>query len=437
MPEAATRPAPGPHNRPIQNTIFSRQPCLKSEQNRSTLRQNQPKPNQPVDHLSEVLKILDGALRANASMASNYAGLLADKLEESGQRQQARQIRERLARAPAALASVQDASRGISLNSLPVDGESRLHTVDVSQPLKDQVALVLPSAIEARVREFLESVRHHDALAQAGASLPNRVLMHGPPGTGKTQLARWVAAELAVPLLTVRCDTLVSSLLGQTSRNLRRVFEYAEQLPCVLFLDEFDALGSARGNERDVGELQRIVIALLQNIDALPDSTILLAATNHDQLLDPAVWRRFSFRVPMPMPDAAMREALWTRFLCSYASEGLHMQALVERSEGVTGAVIEQVCLDAKRSAVLAGQPKVDEDEIFRRLGLALALMENVPLSTREAEMRWLRRWDRKIFTLRTLAKLYRVSLRQVTTITQEGDTDGHEEDGKPAGDTH
>lgn len=390
-----------------------------------------------MDHLSEVLKILDGALRANASMAANYAGLLADKLDESGQRQQARQIRERLARAPAALASVQDASRGISLNSLPVDGESRLHTVDMSQPLKDQVALVLPSAIEARMREFLESVRHHDALAKAGAALPNRLLMHGPPGTGKTQLARWVAAQLAVPLLTVRCDTLVSSLLGQTSRNLRRVFEYAEQLPCVLFLDEFDALGSARGNERDVGELQRIVIALLQNIDALPDSTILLAATNHDQLLDPAVWRRFSFRVPMPMPDAAMRAALWSRFLGSYAPEGLHLQALVERSEGVTGAVIEQVCLDAKRSAVLAGQPKVDEDEIFRRLGLALALMENVPLSTREGEMRWLRRWDRKIFTLRTLAKLYQVSLRQVTTITQEGGTDGHEEDGKPAGDTH
>lgn len=390
-----------------------------------------------MDHLSEVLKILDGALRANASMAANYAGLLADKLEESGQRQQARQIRERLARAPAALASVQDASRGISLNSLPVDGESRLHTVDVSKPLKDQVALVLPNAIEARLREFLEGVRHHDALAQAGAALPNRLLMHGPPGTGKTQLARWVAAQLAVPLLTVRCDTLVSSLLGQTSRNLRRVFEYAEQLPCVLFLDEFDALGSARGNERDVGELQRIVIALLQNIDALPDSTILLAATNHDHLLDPAVWRRFSFRVPMPMPDAAMREALWSRFLGSYAPEGLHLQALVERSEGVTGAVIEQVCLDAKRSAVLAGQPKVDEDEIFRRLGLALALMENVPLSTREGEMRWLRRWDRKIFTLRTLAKLYQVSLRQVTTITQEGGTDGHEEDGKPAGEPH
>lgn len=385
-----------------------------------------------MDHLSEVLKILDGALRANASMASNYAGLLADKLEQSGDRQQARQIRERLARAPVGLAMAQDGARGISLDNLPVDGESRLHTVDVSQPRADAVPLVLPSAIEMRVREFLESVRHHDALSQAGASLANRLLVHGPPGTGKTQLARWLAAQLAVPLLTVRCDTLVSSLLGQTSRNLRRVFEYAEQRPCVLFLDEFDALGSARGNERDVGELQRVVIALLQNIDAMPDSTVLLASTNHDQLLDPAVWRRFSFRIPMPMPDAAMRELLWSQFLGSYAPKDLRMATLVGRSEGVSGAVIEQVSLDAKRSAVLAGLPYVDEDELFRRLGLAMALMESVPISTREAEINWLRRWDQKIFSLRTLAKLYKISLRHVTNITQEGSADGNKEDGKP-----
>src|SRR5438477_8302827 len=124
--------------------------------------------------------------------------------------------------------------------------------------------------------------------------MPSRMLIHGPPGTGKTQTARWITGQLSLPLLTVRCDTLVSSLLGQTSKNLRRVFEHAVQRPCVLFLDEFDALASARGNERDVGELQRVVISLLQNVDALPDNTILIAATNHEQLLDPAVWRRFA-----------------------------------------------------------------------------------------------------------------------------------------------
>lgn len=387
-----------------------------------------------MDNLSEVLKILDGALRANVSMAANYAGLLADKLEEQGDRQHARQIRERLARAPGALASVQEAERGISLGNLPVDGESRLHTVDVSQPEARDVSLVLPNAIESRMQEFLATVRHHDALVAANAALPNRLLIHGQPGTGKTQLARWVAAQLGFQLLTVRCDTLVSSLLGQTSRNLRRVFDYAEQRQCVLFLDEFDALATARGNERDVGELQRVVIALLQNIDALPDSTILLAATNHDHLLDPAIWRRFSFRVSMPLPDDGMREVLWQRFLGNYGPSSLDIRGLVARSNGVTGAVIEQICLDAKRGAVLAGKSQVDEDEVFRRLGLTLALVERVPLSTRDAEMLWLRRWDRKIFSLRVLAKLYGVSTRHVTNITQEGAPDGHEEDDKQPG---
>lgn len=102
-------------------------------------------------------------------------------------------------------------------------------------------------------------------------------------------------------------------------------------------------------------------------------------------------------------PDAAMREQLWSQFLGSYAPKDLRKTILVARSNGVSGAVIEQVSLDAKRSAVLTGLSQVDEDERFGRLGLAMALMESVPLSTRQAEINWLRRWDQKIFSLRTM----------------------------------
>lgn len=386
-----------------------------------------------MDHLSEVLKILDGALRANAGMAANYAGLLADRLEQAGERQQAQMVRERLARAPAALASVQDGARGVSFGNLPIDNESRLHTVDVSHPIAQEIDLVLPSAIERRVQEFLDGVRHHDSLVRAGAALSNRLLVHGAPGTGKTQLARWIAGQLELPLLTVRCDTLISSLLGQTSKNLRRVFEYAEQMPCVLFLDEFDALGSARGNERDVGELQRVVISLLQNMDALPDASVVIAATNHDQLLDSAVWRRFSFRIPMPTPSAEMRTVLWKKFLGDFTPDDIDLENLVRHSEGITGALIKQVCLDAKRSAIMASKALIESDELFRRLGLAIALSKGEHLSTQEAEMQWLRQWDRKVFSLRTIAKLYGVSVRQATTITQKGEIHGNEENGAPS----
>jgi SpoVK/Ycf46/Vps4 family AAA+-type ATPase len=360
-------------------------------------------------------------------MASTYAGLLADKLERDGERKQARLVREHLARAPQALAMAQDGSRGVFMGALPVDGESRLSTIDVSHPVLSDGELILPSALRTRLAEFLESVRRHDELAAAGAAQPSRLLVYGPPGTGKTRLARNVAAELHLPLYTVRCDTLVSSLLGQTSRNLRRVFDYSQQAPCVLFLDEFDALASARGNERDVGELQRVVISLLQNMDALPESTILVAATNHDELLDRAVWRRFGYLIPMPLPDIAARQALWKQFLGSYAPADCDWREIASRSEGTSGALIEQVSLDAKRTAVLNRTGQVDDDELHRRLALALALTRGPQLSTEEDEIRYLRSWDTKRFSLRRLATLYKTSIRHITNVTREDDNDGKE----------
>ncbi|MFU6377848.1 anti-phage ATPase IteA [Metapseudomonas otitidis] len=381
-----------------------------------------------MEHLSEVLKILDGALKANASMASNYAGLLADKLEQAGDGKQARMIRERLARAPVALANAQDASSGVSFGSLPVDGESHLHTVDVSHPVEDETNLLLPSAITSRVCEFIANVQRYDELARVNAAMPSRLLAYGPPGTGKTKLARYIAARLRLPLLTVRCDTLVSSLLGQTSRNLRRVFEFAQQRPCVLLLDEFDALASARGNDRDVGELQRVVIALLQNIDAITENTVVIAATNHDRLLDPAVWRRFSFRVPMPIPDTALRRQLWTQFLLPYTTAGIDLDHLASISAGITGANIEQVCLDTKRATVLAGAKEISELELIRRLGLNLAITSGILLSTVEAEIYWLREWSPKHFSLRALAKLYGLSTRHIGKVIKEGSDYGAQE---------
>ncbi|WP_218570322.1 anti-phage ATPase IteA [Pseudomonas mangiferae] len=381
-----------------------------------------------MEHLSEILKILDGALKANASMASNYAGLLAEKLEQAGNGKQARMIRERLARAPVALANAQDASNGISFGNLPVDGESHLHTVDVSHPVEDETNLLLPSAIASRIGEFIVNVQRYDELSRVNAAMPSRLLAYGPPGTGKTKLARYIAAKLRLPLLTVRCDTLVSSLLGQTSRNLRRVFEFAQQRPCVLFLDEFDALASARGNDRDVGELQRVVIALLQNIDAITESTVVIAATNHDRLLDPAVWRRFYFRVPMQIPDTALRRQLWVQFLLPYTTEGVDLDHLAGISAGITGANIEQVCLDTKRATVLAGTVEISELELLRRLGLNLAITSGILLSTVEAEIYWLREWSPKHFSFRALAKLYGLSTRYVGKVIKEGSEHGAQE---------
>lgn len=367
-----------------------------------------------MNHLSEVLKILEGAIQHNLRKASDYAGLLADKLENEGERQQASLIREKLARIPQQSFSPQSLQ-----NALPVDAESRMNTVDEDRPRLGDVQLALPESVRSRIAELIATIRAADRLAAAGVLVPPRLLLYGPPGSGKTQLARQIAAELGLPLITTRCDTLVSSLLGQTSRNLRRIFDHAEGRPCVLFLDEFDALAKSRTDEREVGELQRVVIALLQNIDALSPNTILVAATNHDELLDRAVWRRFAWRIALTNPDASLRRQMWQQRLGKFLSSDSNFGTLTALSDGLSGAAIEQVAQDAIRHTVINHSEQVNTLEVLKRLGWMTAASKGIRLDTRDDEIRYLRQWAPKDYTVRTLADYYGVSTRQIIKITK------------------
>lgn len=369
-----------------------------------------------MEYLSEVIKILEGALQHNPRKAADYAGLLADKLESDGESRQAIMIRQRLAKAPMQTLSPSSAS-----NALPVDSESQMHTLDEEQPRREDVAIVLPDNALARLEEFIATVRAANRLAAAGVRHPARILFSGPPGCGKTQTARLIAAELEVPLLTVRCDTLVSSLLGQTSRNLRRVFEHAENRPCVLFLDEFDALAKARSDEREIGELQRVVIALLQNIDALSPETILIGATNHEELLDRAVWRRFAWRIHLALPNEALRARIWQTKLDNFMPDDITTETLASLSQGLSGAAIEHVAHDTIRAAVLRGDAQATRVDLLRRLGLTIAMNQGMALDSREREIEFLRHWAPKQLALRRLADYYGVSLRQINNASKGG----------------
>lgn len=361
-----------------------------------------------MDHLSEILKIIDGALQHNVRKAADYAGLLADKLDEGGNTKQALMIRKRLARVPRQTLAPTSVE-----NALPIDSESQLTTLDEELPRLDGTHVLLPDATQMRLEEFIGSVEAAEKLAAAGVNHPPRLLLFGPPGCGKTETARYIAARLQLPLLTARCDTLVSSLLGQTSRNLRRVFDHAENRPCILFLDEFDALAKTRADDREVGELQRVVIALLQNIDAMSQDTILIAATNHDELLDRAVWRRFSWHAKLSLPDAPLRSRIWESKLGTFAPSDLKTEALAELSEALSGAAIEHVAHDAIRNAVIRGDDRIDAIDLLRRLGLVVAMTQGLNLDTREKEIEFLRHWGDKPIALRKLADYYGISVRQ------------------------
>jgi SpoVK/Ycf46/Vps4 family AAA+-type ATPase len=378
-----------------------------------------------MEYISEVLKILEGALKANATMSNNYAGLLADKLAEKGESRYAKMIRDKLNKMPAGLISAQKGDTGFSINDLPVDNDSRLNTVDVSFPSLNEDRIIVSESATEIIDDFIANIENYDKLYKYNAALPNRVILFGKPGTGKTRLARNIAARLSLRMLTVRCDTLISSLLGQTSKNLRKVFEYSAAVPCVLFLDEFDALASARGNERDIGELQRIVIALLQNIDSLPENVIVIAATNHENLLDSAVWRRFSFKLPMHIPDESVLVELWKEKLGEFSYKELDLNYLAKKSLGVTGSTVEQISLDCKRKAILNNESSVDEILILKKLAFTIAQDSDISLKSKEEEIKWLRNWDERKFSLRVLSKLYNISVRGISNIIKENNHHG------------
>ena len=280
--------------------------------------------------------------------------------------------------------------------------------------------MILGAEAESVVQEFLQFVRSADKLTQHGVGIAPSMLVYGPPGCGKTELGRYVAQQLNLPLLVGRTDALISSYLGSTAKNLRALFEHASSRPCVLFLDEFDAVAKLRDDRHELGELKRVVVSLLQNIDALENKTVILAATNHEHLLDPAVWRRFAFKIYLDKPDTKARERLFARFFDNFATAEL-TAALAQVADGLTGAEIRQVCEGAKRAAILADSQNADQGDALRRVlrfRASETLDSRKPLADRLKQARAL---APEALTYRRLAEAFEVSLGHVSNLLREG----------------
>ena len=179
-----------------------------------------------------------------------------------------------------------------------------------------------------------------------------------PRGCGKTATAEAISNELEIPLLYVRFDSVISSLLGETAANLRRIFDYAEHEKWVLFFDEFDALGRSRATEQDHAELKRVVSTFLQLLDQFTGQSLVIAATNHHMFLDPALWRRFDEIVPFDLPTAEQLRELVDILMRNWLTDQLHDENL-NIMEGMSHADIERACLNSKKWAIMAGENKV------------------------------------------------------------------------------
>jgi SpoVK/Ycf46/Vps4 family AAA+-type ATPase len=196
----------------------------------------------------------------------------------------------------------------------------------------------------------------------------SRLLFVGPPGCGKTLCAEVLSAELGLPLVYARFDGIVSSYLGETSSNLRRVFRYAERYPSVLFFDEFDTLAKRRDDPHEVGELKRVVGSFLQILDSYTRDNLVIAATNHQGLLDEALWRRFDEVLLFPRPTTAQLLELVTLRLKGVRKRQVNLEALVGAMEGFTFADAERVCIEALKTMTLAGRKELNEQHLLDEL---------------------------------------------------------------------
>jgi SpoVK/Ycf46/Vps4 family AAA+-type ATPase len=190
-----------------------------------------------------------------------------------------------------------------------------LHTKQPSIPLSD---LILPAEQRTQIQELVLEQQHTIRLREHGLNPRNRVLLKGPPGNGKTTLAEAIATELGVPFHVVHYEDVISSFLGETAGRLEKTFTAASGAPCVLFFDEFDVVAKERSDAQETGEIKRLVSTLLLQMDRLPAHTVFVAATNHANLLDSAVWRRFDLTFEMQPPSVEDAQKYWGMLMERY-----------------------------------------------------------------------------------------------------------------------
>lgn len=272
--------------------------------------------------------------------------------------------------------NIQRAISSFSLNSgasirsaggspLPVDGDTRLEMATLYAPKTgDNLHPILPEYIVDRVKAFLEERSKIETLLQNNVRPSTSLLLIGQPGTGKTMLARYIADALNKNLVVLDLSASVSSLMGKTGANLKKVLQYAKQNASVLLFDEFDAIAKKRDDNTDLGEIKRVVNVLLMELEDWPISSIFIATSNHPELLDKAIWRRFDHHLTLPIPENDERMRVLKRelenFLIEHDSDPDLLNVISEFFEGKSPADICKYANNVKRRIILRDEtPKV------------------------------------------------------------------------------
>lgn len=259
---------------------------------------------------------------------------------------------------------------------------------DVINPQNINVEnLILSSEIENKIKGLINEYSNKEKFESRGINVENRLLLCGPPGCGKTTIAYYIAQKMNLPIIYVRLDSLISSMLGQTSANLRTIFEEIKNKNVIIFLDEFDSIAKKRDDNNELGELKRVVNSLLQNIDQMPTNNFLISASNHEKLLDSAVWRRFNSVLYLDKPDMKLREVYITNLLLNYKFQ-MDRNSIEKASlycENFSYSEIQEVCMKTMKKSVLNSSSVISLKDFSESI-IEIVLMYNFSKETVDHE---------------------------------------------------
>ncbi|MFV1642661.1 AAA family ATPase [Phaeobacter sp. JH20_41] len=360
--------------------------------------------------------LVEAAMTADYTAVRRLGGKIAKRMAEQNDAEGAKALQNLLRK------------RGVPLQAsgyaeaLPRDAGSRLPLIEEGQ--WPTTPIMLGGDAGETISQFIEDARHIEMLTEKGVSARLGLLLYGPPGTGKTLMAGHIAALLQRPLYVARLDSLISSRLGETAKNIRGIFEFVPSRNAVLFLDEMDAIAKLRDDRHELGELKRVVNTVLQGLDSLTDDVVTVGATNHPHLLDPAIWRRFPYKVELNLPDEDVRASMWEHFLFQGDEARKDDGRLLARvSDGLNGADIENIALAARRRAILSNRA-TSLAHILLAVGASRTgsprLLDNRELDTSDKKTLTLLLQDKGGISQSDIAKIVGVSRQMVHRYLKE-----------------
>jgi SpoVK/Ycf46/Vps4 family AAA+-type ATPase len=313
----------------------------------------------------QLLSLVRSFAKRDDSRFVSVALQVADSVAKKGHVRVAEQLQAIIAEARVALSAVEKSSDPIPM----VRARSELAgIVSVSFPRMKLADLVLPTALSDRLRKIVKEHTARDRLGDFGLQPRRKFLLSGPPGTGKTMTAAAIAGELQFPLFTVLLDGLITRFMGETAAKLRLVFDAMAATRGVYFFDEVDALATARALGNDVGEARRILNSLLQFLDEDKSTSLIFAATNHPELLDRAVFRRFDSQLRYALPDKSLIRPLLENNLLAFDLSAIDWDRILEAVSGLSQADVSRSADDAARDAVLEHNGSLSTDLLISAL---------------------------------------------------------------------